>query len=522
MRTMAWPGLSLLALFLLPFCGCGGTGNGSTPAPVTPAPLSAANINLIFVVSEDLNYQASGNGDLNQSTGNLTNQGLQRSLLMAPFLQKNVLGGNNVTGIYALAPMTHLQTANQYPDMVALETIQQFALLNKITLPNDQVGTTQYTANSFPLNAGYGPGLTFGPGTILSGVAPPLIYCEGCQGLDFLDTQGVNESLVTGSGGIIAFNVPGFYIFSAPWETTQSLVAGINTSIGEGKYDLTLPASYQGPDYIYAISIAAAPSESASLVTFNSNVSPPSTYPVLPSPKLVSAQCPITGNGAQTYFNIQVTSANGTIPAGINKNETVYMMRHAEAHPTLWWEDGNYVAAGQWRALDLPYALLGKLNPIPTQIYSIDPAQATPSGRLNFSYVRPSLTVEPYAIASGLPYNLVADLEMFNIPGSVKETNQFFFNDPPFPSNPLLPQQPPSFSGQTVLLAWEHSHFQPMVEELLESYNYSGGQPVSFWPDTDYDSIWTVTLDGVGNLSVNNALCEGIDSAKLPVTAPQF
>jgi hypothetical protein len=31
-----------------------------------------------------------------------------------------------------------------------------------------------------------------------------------------------------------------------------------------------------------------------------------------------------------------------------------------------------------------------------------------------------------------------------------------------------------------------------------------------------------VTLDGVGNLSVNNALCEGIDSAKLPVTAPQF
>jgi hypothetical protein len=132
------------------------------------------------------------------------------------------------------------------------------------------------------------------------------------------------------------------------------------------------------------------------------------------------------------------------------------------------------------------------------------------------------LTVEPYAIASGLPYNLVADLEMFNIPGSVKETNQFFFNDPPFPSNPLLPQQPPSFSGQTVLLAWEHSHFQPMVEELLESYNYSGGQPVSFWPDTDYDSIWTVTLDGVGNLSVNNALCEGIDSAKLPVTAPQF
>ncbi|MGD0697833.1 MAG: putative Ig domain-containing protein, partial [Terriglobia bacterium] len=73
---------------------------GSTTATLTitvnPAPLSADNINLIFVVSEDLAYQASG--DVNPLTANLTSQGLQRSLLMAPFLQQNVLGGENVTG----------------------------------------------------------------------------------------------------------------------------------------------------------------------------------------------------------------------------------------------------------------------------------------------------------------------------------------------------------------------------------------------------------------------------------------
>ena len=90
---------------------------GSTTATLTitvnPAPLSADNINLIFVVSEDLAYQASG--DVNPSTANLTNQGLQRSLLMAPFLQQNVLGMNNVTSIYALEPMTHLQTTRQLP-----------------------------------------------------------------------------------------------------------------------------------------------------------------------------------------------------------------------------------------------------------------------------------------------------------------------------------------------------------------------------------------------------------------------
>jgi hypothetical protein len=42
------------------------------------------------------------------------------------------------------------------------------------------------------------------------------------------------------------------------------------------------------------------------------------------------------------------------------------------------------------------------------------------------------------------------------------------------------------------------------------------------WADDDCDTIWTVTIDAVGNLTVNNALCEGINSAPLPATAPQF
>jgi len=129
-----------LALTLL--AGCGSSGQP------TPAPLSAGNLNLIFVVSEDLAYQASG--DVNPKTANLTNQGLQRSLLMATFLQQNVLGALNVTGIYALEPMTHLQTAGNYPDMIGLETIQQFAMLNQITLSSDQYGGTPLAGQSYP------------------------------------------------------------------------------------------------------------------------------------------------------------------------------------------------------------------------------------------------------------------------------------------------------------------------------------------------------------------------------------
>ena len=63
----------------------------------------------------------------------------------------------------------------------------------------------------------------------------------------------------------------------------------------------------------------------------------------------------------------------------------------------------------------------------------------------------------------------------------------------------------------------------PIINALLSSYfPQGGGIAAPAWPDDGYDTIWTVTLDAKGNLTVNNALCEGIDSAKLPDTAPHF
>jgi hypothetical protein len=280
-------------------------------------------------------------------------------------------------------------------------------------------------------------------------------------------------------------------------------MANLNQQMG---YKLGLPTAYVGPNIIYAISIT--PTGSASLVTFNSNLNPPATYPVLPAP-VANTACT-----AQTPFNITASDGvNGAkIPAGANTNETVYMIRHAEAHPVSGWDDGNFVAAGQWRALALANALHGKINP--TEVWSIDPAQVIPNdyyiaGRLNFSYVRPSLTVEPYAIANNLPFYLVSDFELFANP-SPKLTDDKFFSGG-------------AFSNKTILLAWEHAHYPPMITALLANYFTAGKPPASpDWPDNDYDTIWAVTLDAHGNLTVNNMLCEGIDSTKLPTTAPQF
>ncbi len=218
---------------------------------------------------------------------------------------------------------------------------------------------------------------------------------------------------------------------------------------------------------------------------------------------------------------------NGVIvPPGTNTNQTVYLVRHAEAHPVRSFEDGNYVGAGQWRALALPNflptALRGQNSP--NVVYSIDPAQSfTLAPGFDVSYVRPSLTVLPYAIANNLPYYLAASFSIEGATGDptdpavANNTSDFFFT-----SNNTAGV---NLSNKTVLLAWEHEHFPPLITYLLGTY---GGTipapsfPPDFWPQTDYDTIWTVTFDASGNVTVNNALCEGIESPPVQAPAPQF
>ncbi|MGA3009181.1 MAG: hypothetical protein ABSD72_02855 [Terracidiphilus sp.] len=474
--------LSIVSLFVsVLLAGC-----GSPSISVAPqAPLSSKNLNLIFVASEDLAYNSAG--DMNPITANLSNRGLQRSLLMGTFLQHKVLGGNNVTGIYALEPMTHLQTANNYPDMVGLETIQQFAMLNQISLSSPPVG-----AFSYPISASYASG------PLPAGVAQPVLPCPACQGLDFNDENGDNEALVS---GILQANAPGYYVFSAPWETISALMTNINQLEG---YKVQVPSAYAGPNSVYAISLT--PQGSANFNTYDSKLIAPATYPVLPSPVPTNNACT-----TQTPFSIALTGGSGgaQIPTGINTNETVYFIRHAEAHPTGTWDDGNYVGAGQWRALALASALRGKIQP--NQVISVDPAVGMPLGVADVasSYVRAALTVEPYAIANNLPFNLAADIPVLaqNPPKPATYTSTYFFTGG-------------KFSNQTLLVAWEHERIGTTIAALLASYQSS--QPAPVWPDDDYDGIWTVTLDAEGNLTANNNLCEGINSAALPVAPPQF
>lgn len=472
--------LVALASFLVAGCASGGA-----PAPTQPS-LRSSDLNLVFVVSPDLDYQTPG--DVDAATANLTSQGLQRALLMATYLKQHVLGENDVSGIHVLEPMTHLQTENGYPDMAAIGFMQQFALMNEDTRPVSPTAT--YTAHSFPLSASYAPD------SVPVGVAAPTSDNAECRGLAFDDTAGDNAALVN---GLIQVHAPGFHVFSAPWETMRALLADVERVHAFG---LALPTVYQGTNVVYAI--AVAPAGGARLVTFDAKLSPPATYPVLPAP-VGSAACT-----QQSFFStVRIDGVGGAhVPAGANVNERVYIVRHADAHPdpASRFENGNYVGAGQWRALDLPRALRGKISP--DEVYSIDPSQSFAVPGTHVSYVRPSLTVLPYVIANNLPYHLVSEFSLTDADVATLASDYFFTGG--------------RFSNHTVLLAWESSRIKPLLGALLDSYAAGAPVPTPTWPSTDYDTIWTVTLDAQGNVTVSNDLCEGIDSTTLPAAAPSF
>jgi hypothetical protein len=182
-----------------------------------------------------------------------------------------------------------------------------------------------------------------------------------------------------------------------------------------------------------------------------------------------------------------------------------------------YWSDNGYVGAGQWRALDLPNALLGKISP--NQVWSGDISQftqgtTTASGEDLWSGIAPALTVEPYAIANNLPYNLVSSFELSD-PNWAQLISNFFFTGG-------------RFSNQKVLVGWSYQQIQPTVQALVSSYYPNTPPPLPAlltapaWLDNDYDSLWTLTLDPNGNLTADFTKCEGINSATLPATAPQF
>jgi hypothetical protein len=154
---------------------------------------------------------------------------------------------------------------------------------------------------------------------------------------------------------------------------------------------------------------------------------------------------------------------------GAETTETIAIIRHGEKPPAGL---GQLSCQGLNRALALP-PVLRKAFGIPSAIFAPNPAEKKSDNGTLYDYVRPLATIEPTAIAFGLPIN--SAIGQSRIDDLRRQLDA------------------PIFREATVLVAWEHTMGALLARKLMKQH---GGDPsqVPEWKGSDFDSIYTVRI----------------------------
>ena len=152
--------------------------------------------------------------------------------------------------------------------------------------------------------------------------------------------------------------------------------------------------------------------------------------------------------------------------------QTLVMLRHGEK------PDGGYgqlSCKGLNRSLALIKTLPAKFGKA-DEIYAPSTASQKRDPAGTFNYIRPLATIEPTAIAQGLPVNTAFD--MLAIDGLQQQL-----------VNPLR-------HGKTVYIAWEHKQLQALAADIMRRYGgKDGAGQVPAWGKDDFDSLYVIDID---------------------------
>lgn len=283
-------------------------------------------------------------------------------------------------------------------------------------------------------------------------------------------------------------NAPvGIYVIAAPRGTVEDLV-----------HTLTGSTVHLQPPGHYAV--VAGPADHLTATAYDDGIVGDPAYPAIPP--LPHAAC--------TQPSVTITAK---APPGLKpyQSRTVYFVRHVEAHPTGNFENGNYVCQGQWRALGATRTLLHLMNDRkPDAIISSNPSNliACTGG---CSYIRPLLTVTPFAIQHDLPVTQAP----FQWTDATDLAFWLFDKASPYAKDPK--------DGGLILVGWEHDHIVTAVTDVFQDLyqNPQAAKQLPPWSFTDYDTVWKLSTDDAGTITFTNT-CEGIASAKLPAICPAF
>jgi hypothetical protein len=155
--------------------------------------------------------------------------------------------------------------------------------------------------------------------------------------------------------------------------------------------------------------------------------------------------------------------------------QTIVLLRHGEKPPAGL---GQLDCQGLNRALALP-PVLTRLFGRPAAIFAPNPAatRVRDEGGV-FDYVRPLATIEPTAIALGLPVD--ASVGFADIDGLQRRLGE------------------PHLRNSLVFVAWEHGRIVMISRSLLARHN-GDAAAVPVWKDDDFDSIYVIKITRTGD-----------------------
>lgn len=178
---------------------------------------------------------------------------------------------------------------------------------------------------------------------------------------------------------------------------------------------------------------------------------------------------------SQIRFSWRVAAILLLGATSLTAQETIVAIRHAEKPAGGF---GQLTCQGLNRALALPKVLIGRFGR-PDAIYAPDPAvQVNDRSSELYSYVRPLMTIEPTAIALGMPVNAqIGFTDIAQLQSAVTA---------------------PAYAHALVFVAWEHGLLNRFAQQMLRSYGEDPAR-VPPWPNSDYDRIYIFRIQQAGD-----------------------
>jgi hypothetical protein len=169
--------------------------------------------------------------------------------------------------------------------------------------------------------------------------------------------------------------------------------------------------------------------------------------------------------------------------------ETIVLVRHGEKPDKGL---GQLNCKGLNRSLALPRVLSGQFGK-PDYIFAPNPSKQKLDSGVLYDYVRPLATIEPTAIAAGLPVD-----------------TRFGYKKIKALEKELEKQR---YRSALIFVAWEHTEIISIARDIMAG---NGGDPslVPKWQGNDFDGIYVLRLTRAGNATTAafERKTEGLDN----------